>query len=65
MGTISQIVLGLIGCTIVLLGMSLLIGLSYAYDKTSPFYISSDGRYGYKKSRLERLIDALELYAKL
>lgn len=61
----SQIVIAVVMVTAVLTLMSLLIGLSYAYDKTSPFYISSDGRYGYKKSKLERLIDALELYAKL
>ena len=64
MGTFSWIVLGLIGSTLLLLVLSFLIGLSYCYDKTSPFYISADGRYGYKKSHFERFIDACELYAK-
>lgn len=59
-----QIVLGLIGCTLLLCLISLLIGVSYAYDITSPFYIAKDGSYGYKKSFLERFIDALELYSK-
>lgn len=64
MGTIAQIVLGLIGCTLVLCLTSLFIGISYAYDKTSPFYISKDGYHGYKKCFLERFCDALELYGK-
>lgn len=59
-----QILLGLIGCTLLLCLLSLLIGISYAYDKTSPFYISKDGRRGYRKCFLERFCDALELYSK-
>ena len=65
MGGIYQIVLGIIGCTLFLLGMSLLIGISYAYDKTSPFFIAKDGRYGYRKSILERFCDALEYFGRM
>lgn len=60
----AEILLSLIGATLLLCILSLLIGLSCAYDRTSPFYISKDGRHGYRKCFLERFIDACELYSK-
>ncbi len=55
-----EILLGIIGTTIFVMGVLYLIGLSASYDITSPYYISKDGRYGYRKSFIERFIDAWE-----
>ena len=65
MSIFSQILLGLIVATVLLLVGLSYIAISYCYDIVSPYRISKDGFSGYRKSFLERLTDAIELLHKM
>lgn len=61
MSVVSQILLGIIISTIILLVCFGYAAISYCYDMVSAYRISKDGFSGYRKSFLERLADAIEL----
>lgn len=65
MGVLSQILLGFIISTVILLVCFGYAAISYCYDMVSAFRISKDGFLGYRKSFLERLTDAIELLRKM
>lgn len=65
MSIFSQILLSVILCTFVLWVCFGYIAISSCYDMVSPYRISKDGFSGYRKSFLERLTDAIELYHKI